>query len=1581
MPSHTAGLVMAARHGLNLLQERLSPRVRTGVALAAILAVALSLRLVNVNWDNGAHLHPDERHITSVSNSLRVPSSLGQYFDTDSSPLNPYNHDSPSFVYGTLPIFLNKVVSESLDWSSSQPVLDKIIPPGSVEKTSYDQTHLVGRGLAAFFDVGTVLLIFLIGRRLYGSRVGLLAALLLATAAFSIQHAHFFVVDPFLTFFTTLTLYFCVRIAQGGSRWNYSLAGLALGFATASKVTGVAIAPGIGLAALIAYWPVVRWLSQRFLRSARAAAGVEAGEEGWRQVPASVAWRALAPLMRPALGLLLAFFVAFLAFRVAQPYAFNTPGWSDLKFWSIRLNPQWVADQRNQNNLLSGDGAFPPSVQWIGRTAYLFPLRNMVLWGMGPALGLAAWGGFLYVLWRIAFRREKSHLLPAFWVAIYFLFMGRQFSLYMRYFLPLYGPLALFAAYLLFDVWRAAGERSFGRLAALWPRAQPALRRTARAAVVAVVTLTVLWGLAYANIYRRPVTRIEASRWINENIPAGSVIAGEEWDDHLPVSLPGGNSYASVSLNVVEVDSPQKLSRFADFLDQTDYISVSSNRNYGSLPRVPAAYPMMVRYYDALFKGELGFRKVATFTSYPGLFRISIPDDSAEESFTVYDHPKVMLFEKTPEYSRDRLISVLTDGPTDAVTGLTPAISNQNALMLRPKDFDKQTSGGTWSSLFNPDSLSNRLPAVTWLLVVQAAALALVPLAVLLFRRLPDGGYLLTKPLAILALGYPVWLGASLKAWDFTRGSSLAVLFLLLLAGGVTAYRIRDRLRDYVRQHWRLILFGEALFLGAFLAFYFIRLDNPDLWHAARGGEKPMDFAYLNAITRSTTIPPYDPWFGGGYVNYYYFGHFLTANLIKMTGILPEVAFNLAVPLFFAVSVAAAFSVGYNLAEASRRLLRRRPGWVPIPPWTAILAGLAAALLVTVVGNLKGADVMVDQLAAVSPWHSDVPVVHSVLAIVGGGAKVLFRAAELGRYDYWGPSRAIDTHPGNNAITEFPYFTFLFADLHAHLMAIPFTILSLGIGLALVLNTWHEKTAGGGSSPVGRGQWCTTVGLVGLLALVVGALRWINSWDYPTFLIMALAAVLIAEWSRARRIDISMLRRTAALAVFLAILSWAFFLPFSRNYDLPATGFQGMPDPSELPRTPFHQYLSHFGLFIFLAGSLLTFLAYRAVRRRGPGLSLRALVATGVGIFVAAALVVALAGPVSGLIPGITITNLSVGDFLSEVFTNAIPVACFSLFGLAVVVLLIWEEFRSHRPDVHLRLLVLGMIAMALLLSVGVEVAVLNPDIGRQNTVFKFYLQIWILLALASSFAVWYLTAALATRWGSFRQWLKAKRDRPSAAVPRVAFGAGLVVLALAVLVYPIQATRWRVRIDDRFPDASQQGTKLVAAGGITNNGMAFMQKAVYDDKGPMELKYDYDAIMWLRNEVEGSPIIIEGITPLYRWGSRISIYTGLPTVLGWDWHQTQQRGQFAYLVQDRLQDVNTFYSTPDPAVAEAILQKYGVSYVIVGQVERLYYPAEGIQKFESMTERSLEPVYSNPQTVIYHVAGAPGLPLARASP
>jgi len=148
-----------------------------------------------------------------------------------------------------------------------------------------------------------------------------------------------------------------------------------------------------------------------------------------------------------------------------------------------------------------------------------------------------------------------------------------------------------------------------------------------------------------------------------------------------------------------------------------------------------------------------------------------------------------------------------------------------------------------------------------------------------------------------------------------------------------------------------------------------------------------------------------------------------------------------------------------------------------------------------------------------------------------------------------------------------------------------------------------------------------------------------------------------------------------------------------------------------------------------------------------------------------------------------------------------------------------------------------------------------------------------------------------------------------------------------------------------------------------------FMSQADYrDEKGDMHLPDDFNAINWLLDNVTGSPVIIEGIAPLYHWRSRVANYTGLPAVMGWDWHQKQQRGEFGYMVDERERDVNTFFTSTDPAAAKRILDKYRVQYVYVGGQERAYYPSSGIDKFPGMVGTSLDQVYQDGAVTIYRV-------------
>ncbi|HEX2171038.1 MAG TPA: DUF2298 domain-containing protein, partial [Dehalococcoidia bacterium] len=318
---------------------------------------------------------------------------------------------------------------------------------------------------------------------------------------------------------------------------------------------------------------------------------------------------------------------------------------------------------------------------------------------------------------------------------------------------------------------------------------------------------------------------------------------------------------------------------------------------------------------------------------------------------------------------------------------------------------------------------------------------------------------------------------------------------------------------------------------------------------------------------------------------------------------------------------------------------------------------------------------------------------------------------------------------------------------------------------------------------------------------------------------------------------------------------------------------------------------------------------------------------------------------------------------------------------LALVTAVAIAELRERRGDWPVRLLVWGFVASGLGLSIAVDLVNLQGDIGRMNTVFKFYLQIWVLYALAAVFSLSLIVPAVLRRLAgplppraALLTWPIFGAIAPSPALPRVTSRAagrrdwkgwdvvwlGVVAFLIgASVIYPVAATP--VRVADRFQSLPW-----------TNDGAAFMRVSQYRDENRLiDLAADLQAIEWLWANVDGSPVIAEAVTPLYRWGSRVSVYTGLPAIVGWDWHQKQQRWGYRHLVETRLSDVSTLFASPDAGVAMSILRQYGVRYVYVGPVEKAYYPAVGLSKFQQLVGRGLRVAYDDRGVTIYEVTPA----------
>ena len=1025
---------------------------------------------------------------------------------------------------------------------------------------------------------------------------------------------------------------------------------------------------------------------------------------------------------------------------------------------------------------------------------------------------------------------------------------------------------------------------------------------------------------------------------------SGSSVSNEtDYDYGLPFRVDGYDAFGGIyrgdlNLQVYWPDNQEKLDRFVDILRQTDTIFIPTNHQYAQITRLPERYPLTTHYYRELigcpegeniiecyrtaqpgdYEGRLGFDLVAVFETYPTLGPVMINDQAAEEAFTFYDHPKVLVFEKSEDFNVTQVQTTLGTVDLAKTVHLSPRQFDDYSSLILPEDtLARQRAGGTWSRLFDYDWLQNRYPVlglIFWYLFIFILGLAVYPLVRLALPGLADKGYPLSRALGLVLLGYLAWIGGSAGV-PYTRGTIAAVCGSILLLGAGLAWVQREELREEWRTKRKYFLMIEGLFLAFFLVDLVIRLGNPDLWHPAKGGERPMDFSYFNAVLKSTSFPPYDPWFAGGYINYYYYGFVLVGTPVKLLGIVPSIAYNFILPTLFAFVGICAFSIGWNLLSIYHvsRSISAEPACEEPPSSedsSPLVAGLAASAFTLLLGNLGTVQLIFQKFQQIGAqgafeWDPSISIFQRwEWALQGLGMVLRGTPLAIGYGDwYWNPSRVVPPL-GGNEITEFPLFTFIYSDLHAHMIAMPLALLALSWALAILAGRarWRSPLAAGLGFAVG--------------GLIIGALYPSNLSDMYTYLPVGLAALGYALWRYANaETPVRRLGLVLGAVVVLTLLSFLMYQPYRESYSQVYSAL----DPWRGPYTPIGSYLTHWTLLLFVVVSWIAWetrqwMAETPVSALAKLRPYRLLIEGVLVLIVLALLALQFSGPSVGWI--------------------ALPVAA-------------WAGVLLLRPDLpDTKRFVLFLVGTALIITIVVEVVVVRGDIGRQNTIFKFYLQSWFLLAVSAG-------AALAWTIPAFFKWLPGWR---------LFWQTAMILLLSGAALFTISGTIGKIR--DRW----------IVEAPHTLDAMTFMKHAQYDDFGQrLDLSEDYRAIRWMQDNIQGSPVIVEANCPEYRWCTRYTIYTGLPGVVGWNWHQRQQRGFMSTWVEDRVAEVGNFYNAIDLEYAREFLEEYDVSYIVVGPLERAAYTPEGIAKFDAFEGIYWQAVYRDGNTAIYEVSPQTG--------
>lgn len=724
---------------------------------------------------------------------------------------------------------------------------------------------------------------------------------------------------------------------------------------------------------------------------------------------------------------------------------------------------------------------------------------------------------------------------------------------------------------------------------------------------------------------------------------------------------------------------------------------------------------------------------------------------------------------------------------------------------------DYFTSSSGWSTV------------LYWWFCLLLPAIVFVPLTARLARRQFDAAWPLAKVMSIVLPAYGVWLLARFHVMDFSRTSIVIVLLIFAMVGLGVAWRDRRVLRE--ARFWRIIALEEALFLVVLTAWGLLRFIRPDIYDI----EKPMNLAFINACLISPSMAPPDPWFALGTINYYYFGHFFSACMIRLSGVGSSLGYNLVFITLPAMVFVLVFSIVANGVIFFRRQNESQP-MQTARPWRApIAAGLVSALLVVVGGNLH-------------VWSEAI-----LPSIWNGPASVDY---------YWASARDYIGDASDKTIAEFPAYSFILGDLHAHVMDL-MLVLAIVLGLLFFLCRVDES-----APPTSKNAWRhvgrDSVFLVPV-AWLLGLTLMTNTWDFPIYWGLAALVVLLRNLRRQDAVWKGLVV-AAAQAVTMACAALLVAWPYAAQFIAPVKKILFVTSHS-----PLRQLAVVYGYQFALAALLVIVVAVRYVRGRKAG----AKVALADGFFLLCLLMAAVCIAVPEVV------------YIKDIYA---------------------QEYH------------------------------------RSNTMFKFSLQAFALLAMLSGYCAFRTIEALGG--GRWRRWI-------------VTAGLGLwLALPLAFAWYAVG--QYYLKEHSETPGL---------------DGLAYMKRQSPDD---------YQIAEFLNRQAPpGNIVEADGLayTPDNRLYGRISIATGRSTILGWRYHEKVWRnyawpglaGGIDDVLERRHQDVLDIYTSPDEALTRRLLDQYQVRYIVIGPLERVTFD----QLNEAKLRRLAGAVLETPQGMLLEFKAA----------